>query len=387
MCNIQNNNREQIITLLDKAEFKIQIAVSWLTDEVIINKLIELAPKKKIDVLLSCDPLNVWRFASIIELKKKGAMVLKTGKNVPGIEGFMHAKFMIIDDEEVYGGSFNFTQSANFNYENFARYDMESSQRLIKDFKNWWSTAKDYTDDFEDPNSIKSMVVQGFQLQEKIRENILGKYNAEQRKIVSNELSEREALLKDEIEKDKKRMTVGSVRSGVLSVSNSGVLTNQLGGVKSKPHRYYGGKVLTKFNGQKLPNSYALAFRQMNELKKKYSFLQCKIENDVLICHGVFQPEYCKAYKVRIEFRAGCFPQVYILTPRIVPNNDIHIFQEGSLCLFYPGDLNWKDTHSIAEYTIPWIFEWILFYEIYLLTGIWEGEFVPHKKIVATIDK
>lgn len=47
MENIRNNNREQIISLLDKAENRIQIAVSWLTDEVIISKLGEAAQRKK----------------------------------------------------------------------------------------------------------------------------------------------------------------------------------------------------------------------------------------------------------------------------------------------------------------------------------------------------
>lgn len=49
MENIRNNNREQIIALLDKAENRIQIAVSWLTDEVLISKLAEIAPKKKLN--------------------------------------------------------------------------------------------------------------------------------------------------------------------------------------------------------------------------------------------------------------------------------------------------------------------------------------------------
>ena len=48
MENIFNNNREQIISLLDKAQNRIQIAVSWLTDEVLISKLAETAQKKKV---------------------------------------------------------------------------------------------------------------------------------------------------------------------------------------------------------------------------------------------------------------------------------------------------------------------------------------------------
>ncbi|MBU1820006.1 MAG: hypothetical protein KKG00_00660, partial [Bacteroidetes bacterium] len=86
---------------------------------------------------------------------------------------------------------------------------------------------------------------------------------------------------------------------------------------------------------------------------------------------------------IKIEFRAGTFPQVYILNPTVEPNADIHIYREGALCLFYPGDLRWRDKTSIAELTIPWIYEWIVYYELYLLTGKWEGDFVPHGNVKA----
>lgn len=100
-------------------------------------------------MLLSCDALNVWRYATIRELQSKGAKVLKTGTNAPGIKGFMHAKFMIVDSTIAYGGSFNFTEGANYNYENFKEYASNAVHSLKVDFQNWWSSAKDYTVDFE----------------------------------------------------------------------------------------------------------------------------------------------------------------------------------------------------------------------------------------------
>lgn len=383
MENIRNNNREQIIALLDKAENRIQIAVSWLTDEVLISKLAEIAPKKKVELLLSCDALNVWRYATIRELQSKGAKVLKTGTNAPGIKGFMHAKFMIVDSTIAYGGSFNFTEGANYNYENFKEYASNAVHSLKVDFQNWWSSAKDYTVDFENPDAVKKIVVQGFELQEKLREGLLANFDSEQRKFIAKEVAERDALIKAEIEKEKKREVVRAVQSANVTVSKVGTLTKDSGGVTAKPHKFYGGRLQTKFEGQKLPNSFAYAMMQKREIEKKFSFLKCRIENDTLVCRGIFQPENCNAYDVRIEFRAGCFPQVYILSPEIKPNADIHIYSEGSLCLFYPGDMKWKDTTSIAENTIPWIFEWILFYELYLLTGVWEGEYVPHGNVKA----
>lgn len=386
MENMRNNNREQIIALLDKAENRVQIAVSWLTDEVLISKLTEVAQKKKVELLLSCDALNVWRYEAIRELQSKGARVMKTGTNAPGVKGFMHAKFMIIDGIHAYGGSFNFTEGANYNYENFAKYASETVQMFSSKFQNWWSTAKDYTVDFEYPEAVKKIVVQSFELQEKLREGLLAHFDSEQRKFIAKEVAERDALIKAEIEKEKIRETAKAMQSAKVSVSSTGSLQDNASGVVSKPHKFYGGRLQTKFGGQKLPNSFAFAIMQKREIEEKFTFLKCRIENDTLVCRGIFQPENCNAYNIRIEFRAGCFPQVYIISPEIKPNSDIHIYSEGALCLFYPGDMKWKDTTSIAENTIPWIFEWILFYELYLLTGVWEGEFVPHGDVRAIIE-
>ena len=380
---MRNNNREQIIALLDKAENKVQIAVSWFTDEVLIQKLAETAKRKKVEVLLSCDTLNVWRYSSIRELQNKGVTVLKTGANAPGIKGFMHAKFMIVDEKLAYGGSFNFTEGANYNYENFKEYAAKEVQSLTYDYQKWWASAIDYTIGFENPEAIKKLVMQNFETQEKFRESLLSTYDVEQRKVIANQITEREVLEKAEIEKEKKRETAKALQSAQASISKTGIIENNTKGVIPKPHKFYGGNLQTKFNGQKLPNTFSFALMHKQEIEKKFSFLKCRIENDTLICRGEFKPDNCKPYNIKIEFRAGTFPQVYILNPIIKPNADIHIYREGSLCLFYPGDLKWKDSTSIAEHTIPWIFEWILFYELYLLTGVWEGEFVPHGNLNA----
>jgi hypothetical protein len=377
---MRNNNRDQIIALLNKAESRIQIAVSWLTDEVIINKLGEVASSKNVELLLSCDALNVWRYASIRELQRKGATVMKTGTNAPGVRGFMHAKFIIVDSKIAYGGSFNFTDGANYNYENFKEYAPDEVKPLINDYQNWWSTAKDYTVDFENPDAVKSLVVQSFEMQEKFRESLISTFTNEQQKFVSKDIDERNALIKVEIEQEKIRATAKAMQSAKVSVASSGTLQKNSEGIVSKPHRFYGGSLQTKFKGGKKPKSYSYALLHKIEIEKKFSFLKCRIENDTLICRGEFKPNE-KSYNVRIEFRAGLSPQVYVLNPTIEPNADIHIYSEGSLCLFYPGDLKWKDKTSIAENTIPWIFEWILFCELYLLSGIWEGESVPHGKI------
>ncbi|MGV8963801.1 MAG: phospholipase D-like domain-containing protein [Candidatus Saccharimonadaceae bacterium] len=383
IAKMTNNNREQIIALLDKAQNRVQIAVAWLTDEVLIDKLTETAKKKNVELLLSCDALNVWRYSAIRELQKIGAKVLKTGTDSPGVKGFMHAKFMIIDGKVAFGGSFNFTEGANYNFENFKEYANTEVQSLSNDFNNWWSSAKDYTIDFENPEAIKKLVVQSFEMQDEFRKNLISTFNSEQRKFIEKEVAERDALIKTEIDKEKLRATSHAMQTASISIAKNGSLENNSTGVVSKPHKFYGGKLYTKFSGQKRQNSFSISMLQKTWIERKFSFLKCRIENDTLICRGKFKVDGCNTYDIRIEFRADLFPQVYILNPAIISNAEIHIYNEGSLCLFYPGELKWKNTTQIAEYTIPWIYEWILYYELYLLTGVWEGAFETHGNLKA----
>jgi phosphatidylserine/phosphatidylglycerophosphate/cardiolipin synthase-like enzyme len=263
---MKNNNREKIITLINKAENRIQIAVSWLTDEVLINKLGEAAQSKKVELLLSCDALNVYRYEAIRELQRKGAKVLKTGSDAPGAEGFMHAKFIVIDGKEAHGGSFNFTNGANYNYENFNEYATYEVQSFIDDYQDWWSTAKDYTIGFENPDAIKKLVLQSFERQEKFKENLLATIDAGERSFVIENIDERSALIKVELEKEKIRETTKAMQAAKVSVGSTGALQSNSLGVVSKPHRFYGGRFQTKFNGGKKPNSFSYALIQKIEI-------------------------------------------------------------------------------------------------------------------------
>ncbi|MFM7852239.1 MAG: hypothetical protein ACKO96_10070 [Flammeovirgaceae bacterium] len=37
----------------------------------------------------------------------------------------------------------------------------------------------------------------------------------------------------------------------------------------------------------------------------------------------------------------------------------------------------WDEKIPIYQFTVPWISEWIVFYEIYKITGKWEGRESP----------
>jgi len=130
---------------------------------------------------------------------------------------------------------------------------------------------------------------------------------------------------------------------------------------------------------KKKDHRYAYLTFQAKLIKKHFQFLTCKIEYNVLKCKGWLQPDDCiNRYQVLIEYVLGKEPKTTILSPDILPNRTIHMYRDHSLCLLYPPDLKWTEQTKVYEYTIPWISEWIVYYEIYLLNGNhWEGRESP----------
>ncbi len=139
------------------------------------------------------------------------------------------------------------------------------------------------------------------------------------------------------------------------------------------------------FFGNKKPyNKYSLLSYQQKLLEQHFPFFSCSIINNVLTCIGWLQPKDCLSrYKVKIEYVAGKEPRSTILFPIIEPSVEIHMYRNHSLCLHYREDMKWTEKIKIYEYTVPWISEWITFYELYLINGNrWEGRESPahHKE-------
>ena len=84
-------------------------------------------------------------------------------------------------------------------------------------------------------------------------------------------------------------------------------------------------------------------------------------------------------YKFEIRCVHGYEPYTKILEPsNIVHSNAIHMYADHSLCLHYPPDMKWTGRTPIYAYTIPWLIEWIHYYEIFLINGgKWEGPQSP----------
>lgn len=80
------------------------------------------------------------------------------------------------------------------------------------------------------------------------------------------------------------------------------------------------------------------------------------------------------------------FPEVRVLSPRLIPRTDAseeaplpHVYFElpditlSPLCLFDPSNDEWSHDDLIADTTVPWTADWLACYEGWLATGRWFG--------------
>jgi hypothetical protein len=78
-----------------------------------------------------------------------------------------------------------------------------------------------------------------------------------------------------------------------------------------------------------------------------------------------------------IRYKYGGVPIVSITSPLIEPSPVIHMYGDRSLCLYFPEDDRWKVSDDVHKKIVPWVAEWLVFYELYLLTGKWLGPEAP----------
>jgi hypothetical protein len=104
---------------------------------------------------------------------------------------------------------------------------------------------------------------------------------------------------------------------------------------------------------------------------------ECSIVGQTLIWRGKLTPDYfCRTYDVEIEYKAFERPIVRVSPIGMeipVRKLDIHMYEDGSLCLYNNDNKEWNSNIALAKSIIPWICEWLYFYEIWLVTRKWCG--------------
>jgi len=89
-------------------------------------------------------------------------------------------------------------------------------------------------------------------------------------------------------------------------------------------------------------------------------------------------------YNFRLVYDSNS-PHVFITDHLELHNTETklpHVYnqQKQEICLFYPKACEWNNTMKITI-IVPWISEWLYFYESWLITGVWYGGGIHHGKL------
>ena len=125
---------------------------------------------------------------------------------------------------------------------------------------------------------------------------------------------------------------------------------------------------------------------QLHHLKRLFPQSYVHIQRNCLVWQGDLMPTVLsQAYTVRLSYKLAKSPQVNVLKPELtIPEGKRppHTYSGKRLCLYYPGIGDWRGDMLLAETIVPWISEWLYYYEIWLVTGEWYGGGIhPRRKI------
>lgn len=90
-------------------------------------------------------------------------------------------------------------------------------------------------------------------------------------------------------------------------------------------------------------------------------------------------------YKIRLEYKQRKGVKTFVLEPKLslYPGKQFlpHVYStpKQQLCLYYPDGKEWNPGLPIVGTIVPWASEWLLHYELWLITGEWHGGGVHHE--------
>lgn len=92
------------------------------------------------------------------------------------------------------------------------------------------------------------------------------------------------------------------------------------------------------------------------------------------------QPSVFSAiYRIKIVYKSNTFVKVYVIEKvlKIAHNRKklphVYSSKQQQLCLYSPSKKEWKSTQYIVNTIIPWTSEWLYYYEMWLIDGVWLG--------------
>lgn len=96
------------------------------------------------------------------------------------------------------------------------------------------------------------------------------------------------------------------------------------------------------------------------------------------MARGIVRPsELSREYVIQIRYRVRKSPEITVVRPKLQDRGDgkplPHIYPGPKLCVYHPRYEDWTGADLIGQTIIPWVSEWLHFYELWLATGEWLG--------------
>ena len=125
--------------------------------------------------------------------------------------------------------------------------------------------------------------------------------------------------------------------------------------------------------------------QQAFALHGRFPQVRAILNPTLLVWTGGIQPTaLSRTYTVRIAYHLANYPRVSVLEPFLKTRAGErlpHTYEDGTLCLHKLGE--WKPSMLIVDSTLPWTAEWLIYYELWLVTGEWYGggEWPPPRSV------
>lgn len=151
----------------------------------------------------------------------------------------------------------------------------------------------------------------------------------------------------------------------------------------------------TKSNlGRQDLSGFALTLReQAKRIRAAWTSLDVQVTSTNLCVHGQMQPTPLNdTYDIRIVYEKGRTPKAYVESPALKPRDDVHpvphVYMDPELrpCLYYPDGTQWSSQRSLARTIIPWLAQWLYYYELWHATGEWRGGGARHGSAAGLTD-
>lgn len=146
---------------------------------------------------------------------------------------------------------------------------------------------------------------------------------------------------------------------------------------------------MTKGAPRRSPDAQLLAMT-----RKWPDFNGGKLPDGTLLWTGPLKPK-AKLYIISVYWKPGAMqlPYVVVEDPPLEPRDGgtfeqiPHLIyfserpQRSGLCLFDPDGKEWTPADLIADTTVLWASEWLVYYELWHLTGSWLGPSIGYESV------